>query len=72
MADSTGFFTRAGGELRFAQGKYRGQPLDVIARTKPDYLDWMLRQPLFEDTKELVRAALKQADAPAGPRGVVG
>src|SRR5262249_26269034 len=33
-ADAGGRFTRVNGQLRFTFGKYRGQPLDEIARTK--------------------------------------
>ena len=66
--DSSGFFVRMEGQLRFAMGKYRGQPLAVIARTKPDYLEWMLRQALFEDTKNLVREALAARSQESGIR----
>jgi DNA polymerase-3 subunit epsilon len=59
--DSDGFFIRAEGQVRFAKGKYRGQPLAVIAATKPDYLEWMLAQGLFEDTLTMVREALAVA-----------
>jgi DNA polymerase-3 subunit epsilon len=56
--DSSGCFVRIDGELRFAFGKYRGQPLHVIARTRPDYLEWMLTQDFFDDAKALVKQAL--------------
>jgi DNA polymerase-3 subunit epsilon len=59
--DSDGFFARIGGELRFAKGKYRGQPLDHVAATKPDYLEWMLRESLFADTRAIVKDALARA-----------
>jgi DNA polymerase-3 subunit epsilon len=59
--DSSGFFVRVEGEVRFAKGKHRGQPLDAVARTSPDYLEWMLREALFDDTKQLVREALRRA-----------
>src|SRR5262249_37578711 len=45
--DAGGFFTRVAGQIRFAKGKHRGQPLDFIARTSPDYLDWMLGADFF-------------------------
>lgn len=35
--------TSPGGALVFRRGKHRGTPLDEVARTAPDYLDWMLR-----------------------------
>jgi DNA polymerase-3 subunit epsilon len=59
--DSNGSFTRVGSEVRFAFGKYRGQPLDAIARMNPDYLEWMLAQDFFDDTKALARDALARA-----------
>ena len=60
-ADSGGRFVRVEGEVRFAFGKHRGQPLDAVARREPDYLKWMLMQDFFDDTKALVRNALTKA-----------
>lgn len=60
-ADSTGNFIRVEGQIRFAFGKYRGQPLDAVARTKPDYLQWMLTQDFFDDTKAIVKDALRHS-----------
>jgi DNA polymerase-3 subunit epsilon len=62
--DSNGCFVRVGGEVRFTFGKHRGQPLDSVARAKPDYLKWMLDQDFFDDTKAVVRRAL--ADSSRG------
>jgi DNA polymerase-3 subunit epsilon len=62
--DSGGCFIRINGEIRFAFGKYRGQPLDVIARTKPDYLQWMLGEAFLEDAKAHVREALQRLRTP--------
>lgn len=59
--DSGGKFVEVQGEIRFAFGKYRGQPLTVIAATKPDYLEWMLTQTFFADTKKIVEEALARA-----------
>ena len=56
--DSSGCFVRVAGQVRFAFGKHRGQPLDAVAHAKPDYLEWMLAQDFFEDTKAVVRQAL--------------
>ena len=56
--DSNGYFVRVEGQIRFAFGKYRGQPLQTVAKTKSDYLDWMLTQDFFDDTKAVVRQAL--------------
>jgi DNA polymerase-3 subunit epsilon len=61
--DSAGFFTHIAGEVRLAKGKHRGQPLDFIARTSPDYLEWILGQDFFEDTKAVVRDALHRHGA---------
>jgi DNA polymerase-3 subunit epsilon len=56
--DSSGYFVRVEGQVHFAFGKHRGQPLDAVARAKPDYLKWMLDQDFFDDTKAVVRQAL--------------
>jgi DNA polymerase-3 subunit epsilon len=58
--DSNGFFTRVDGQIRFALGKHRGQPLSAVAASNPDYLQWMLAQDFFEDTKSVVRDALSR------------
>jgi DNA polymerase-3 subunit epsilon len=63
--DSSGCFTLVEGQVRFAIGKYRGQPLEVIALQKPDYLEWMLTQSFFDDTKHIVREALARANGAA-------
>jgi hypothetical protein len=59
--DSAGNFIRVEGEIRFSFGKYRGQPLDEIARMQPDYLQWMLTQDFFDDVKAVVRDALRRS-----------
>jgi DNA polymerase-3 subunit epsilon len=56
--DSNGKFVRVNNEIRFAFGKYKGQPLAVVARESPGYLRWMLSGDFFSDTKDLVRQAL--------------
>lgn len=63
--DSNNFFTKVQGEIRFNMGKYRGQPLDFIAQTKPDYLEWMFTADFFEDTKRIAREALERARSSA-------
>ncbi len=65
--DSDGFFTKVEGQVRFVKGKYRGQPLDFIAQTKSDYLEWMLGADIFDDTKRVVREALGRARASTPP-----
>ena len=67
--DSDGFFRRVEGEVRVVKGKHRGEPLDAIAAARPDYLEWMLTQPFFEDTKQVVRAALTRAGVVARTAG---
>ncbi len=47
------------GTTLFAFGKYQGHRLSDIAadRYRKDYLDWMLGQDFFEDTKAIIREA---------------
>jgi DNA polymerase-3 subunit epsilon len=60
--DMSGMFGRCEeGTVVFIRGKYKGRSLDDIARTKPDYLQWMLRDDYFDDTKKLASEALRQA-----------
>ena len=60
--DLGGMFGRCEeGTVVFIKGKYRGRSLGDIARTKPDYLQWMLREDYFEDTKAIASEALGQA-----------
>ena len=59
--DSAGNFVRVGVEIRFAFGKNRGQALDAVAQMKPDYLRWMLTQGFFDDTKAIIKDALRNS-----------
>ena len=60
--DMSGMFGRdEDGSIVFIRGKYKGRSLGDIARTKPDYLEWMLREDYLDDTKGLASEALKQA-----------
>jgi DNA polymerase-3 subunit epsilon len=60
--DLSGMFGRCEeGTVVFIKGKYKGRSLEDIARTKPDYLQWMLRDDYFDDTKSIASEALKQA-----------
>lgn len=73
--DSEGFFTKIGGEVRFARGKFRGQPLEAVAKNDPSYLKWMLTQDFFEDTKKVVASALgwnTHGDSTGAPSGTGG
>jgi DNA polymerase-3 subunit epsilon len=59
---SDGFFRRVEGEVRFVKGnKHRGEPLAAVASGDPGYLEWILGQDFFEDTKAVVREALARA-----------
>ena len=61
--DLDGMFTRnPEGCVAFARGKYKGRTLKEIAFAKPDYLQWMLREDFFEDTKAFVIEALRGAN----------
>jgi DNA polymerase-3 subunit epsilon len=53
-------FTRVEGEIRFNFGRYRGQPLDAVARHNPDYLQWLLAKDFNSDAKKLVTDALSK------------
>ena len=61
--DSDGFFRRVEGAIHFVKGKHRGEPLETVAATMPNYLEWMLTQDFFDDTKKIVRDALTNARA---------
>jgi len=50
------FFWRDG-EAVFAFGNLRGKSLELVAETKPDYLDWMIRGDFPEPAKEIARNA---------------
>jgi hypothetical protein len=60
---SDGFFQRVEGAVRFVKGKHRGSPLAAVAASSPAYLEWMLGQDFFDDTKAAVRDALASARA---------
>ncbi|WP_435020354.1 exonuclease domain-containing protein [Tundrisphaera sp. TA3] len=60
--DMSGMFARADeGQVVFIMGKYKGRTLDEIARSKPDYLQWMIAADYFDDTKTIVSEALRRA-----------
>jgi DNA polymerase-3 subunit epsilon len=67
---SDGFFRRVEDTVRFVKGKHRGLSLAAVAIASPDYLEWMLGQDFFPDTKAVVRDAMADARAgqmPGGP-----
>ncbi|HQR45298.1 MAG TPA: 3'-5' exonuclease [Thermoanaerobaculia bacterium] len=45
------------GEAVFAFGVHRGKSLALVAETKPEYLDWMIRGDFPEAAKEIARNA---------------
>jgi hypothetical protein len=55
------FTRRAEGSVEFAKRKYDRLLLDDIARSTPDYLDWILGKDFFDDTKALAAEALRAA-----------
>jgi hypothetical protein len=57
--DVAGRFRRgADGTPAFGFGKYRGRSLGEVARADPAYLRWLLGQPLLDDARDMLRAAL--------------
>jgi DNA polymerase III subunit epsilon len=59
-ADRSGKFLLREGRVVFAFGKHQGRPLDDVARTSPDYLEWLLRQDFPPDARTLIQTALKK------------
>jgi len=54
------WFYRRDGELVFRRGKHKGEPLDKVAATSPDYLQWMLgADDMDEEVLRTVREALE-------------
>ena len=47
------------GKAIFAFGKFQGRSLKDVARTRPDYLEWILRSDFPPDARELVEKALQ-------------
>lgn len=57
------FSKAASGALVFRRGKHRGAPLDDVARTTPDYLDWMISlDDMDSQVRDAARAALGRHD----------
>ena len=53
----------ATGSLVFRRGKHRGTPLDEVAQTAPDYLEWMLRaDDMDSEVRDAAMAALARHD----------
>ena len=53
------WFSEKRGRLVFNRGKHKGTPLDEVARSAPDYLEWMLRaEDMPTEVLDAVRAAV--------------
>jgi len=53
------WFLDRDGELVFRRGKHRGEPLSLVARSAPDYLQWMLgADDMDEEVLQVVREAM--------------
>jgi DNA polymerase III subunit epsilon len=61
--DSGRWFETKNSKPHFAKGKYSGKALEEIARTEPDYLDWMLGADIPEDTALLVARAMRAVES---------
>lgn len=61
--DSGRWFEAKDSKPHFARGKHSGKSLDQIARTEPDYLDWMLGADIPEDTALLVARAIRTVES---------
>lgn len=57
--DSTGKLVWRNGEACIGFGKNVGVPLKVVARSDRSFLDWMLAKDFPDDTKRIVREALR-------------
>src|SRR5262245_44113851 len=55
-------------EIVIAFGRYRGRGLRELARTQPDYLQWLLESDFAQDFKGIVAGALK-GEFPPPPVG---
>ena len=59
------WFSEKRGALVFNRGKHRGTPLDEVAATAPDYLEWMMgADDMPDEVREAVGRALAREDLP--------
>jgi DNA polymerase-3 subunit epsilon len=56
--DSGGWFETRNGSPAFARGKHQGRPIQEVANSDPDYLEWMLSTDPPTDTIRVVRSVL--------------
>jgi DNA polymerase-3 subunit epsilon len=59
--DLGGWFRRQSDALVFAIGKHAGRRLADVVKQHPDYIRWMLDQPLLDDTRSIIESAVKRA-----------
>ena len=56
------WFSEKGGALVFGRGKHKGVPLDDVARSAPDYLEWMMAaDDMPDEVADAARAALERS-----------
>lgn len=60
FVDSGRWFELKDGEPFFVRGKHARRSLRAVAKTDPDYLDWMLGEDIADDTALLVARALRK------------
>lgn len=61
------WFAEVEGRLVFRRGKHRGEPLEEVASSAPDYLEWMLgAEDMDEEVLVLVRGALGAESTASG------
>ena len=58
LVDLGGWFRRQDGKIVLAVGKHAGRSLADVVAQHPDYLRWMLAQPLLDDARSLIESAL--------------
>lgn len=51
------------GEAHFAFSKYIDQPLSKVAEDDPEFLQWVLSASFSEETKNIVKLAIKEAES---------
>jgi DNA polymerase-3 subunit epsilon len=57
--DRDGKFVLREGQIVFNFGRQKGRALKEVARSQPDYLEWILKQDFPDDARSLVVAALR-------------
>lgn len=67
--DLGGFFKRQpDGSIALAKGKHKGKDINDLAKSSPDYLEWILKQnDILADTKVIVKEVLEDLKRNGGP-----